>query len=183
MPLHVRATSHSLQQHGRGPPPLRNLPPPPRSCTQARACSPSAAGGAIPMTCAARRHRFASDDDTRTRQAAVRHHDRLPFVALSIGLAVWVGGDVFSRSARVALPFTLVAALATGRFGHAQGMLMDEQQPMKMAAAEALYNTQKGASFSIFAAGRSKSTRSTCSLTSASRTRSRSSRRERGTVK
>ena len=30
---------------------------------------------------------------------------------------------------------------------------MDTQQPMKMAAAEALYNTTKGASLSLFAVG------------------------------
>ena len=61
--------------------------------------------------------------------------------------------DVFSRSARTVLPLTLVAAIATGAFGHAQGTLMEKQQPMKMAAAEALYTTTKGASLSVFAVG------------------------------
>jgi cytochrome d ubiquinol oxidase subunit I len=61
--------------------------------------------------------------------------------------------DVYSRSMRAVLPLTLVAAIATGAFGHAQGMEMEKQQPMKMAAAEALYNTTKGASLSIFAVG------------------------------
>jgi len=59
--------------------------------------------------------------------------------------------DVYSRSARAVLPLTLVAAIATGAFGHAQGTLMEKQQPMKMAAAEALYKTTKGASLSVFA--------------------------------
>jgi len=63
------------------------------------------------------------------------------------------GGDVVSRSLRIALPFTLVAVLATMAFGDGQGRLMEKQQPMKMAAAEALYNTQKGAPFSILATG------------------------------
>jgi cytochrome d ubiquinol oxidase subunit I len=61
--------------------------------------------------------------------------------------------DVFSRSVRMVLPLTLIAAIATGAAGHAQGTLMEKQQPMKMASAEALYNTTKGASLSVFAAG------------------------------
>jgi cytochrome d ubiquinol oxidase subunit I len=59
--------------------------------------------------------------------------------------------DVYRRSVRGALPLALVAAILTGAFGHTQGMLMEKQQPMKMAAAEALYKTTKGASLSIFA--------------------------------
>lgn len=61
------------------------------------------------------------------------------------------GTDVYRRSIRLVLAPTLVVAIATGGFGHGQGMLMEKQQPMKMAAAEALYNTTKGASLSIFA--------------------------------
>jgi len=59
--------------------------------------------------------------------------------------------DVYLRSVRHALPLALVAAILTGAFGHTQGMLMEKQEPMKMAAAEALYHTSKGASLSIFA--------------------------------
>ncbi|HTU98263.1 MAG TPA: cytochrome ubiquinol oxidase subunit I [Solirubrobacteraceae bacterium] len=62
--------------------------------------------------------------------------------------------DVVTRSLRIALPLTLVAVLATMAFGDGQGRLMEKQQPMKMAAAEALYNTQSGAPFSILATGR-----------------------------
>ena len=61
--------------------------------------------------------------------------------------------DVYSRSVRNVLPLVLAAAVLTGAFGHTQGMLMEKQQPMKMAAAEALYKTTKGASLSIFAVG------------------------------
>ncbi|MGO9320582.1 MAG: cytochrome ubiquinol oxidase subunit I [Solirubrobacteraceae bacterium] len=61
--------------------------------------------------------------------------------------------DVYRRSVRHVLPLALAAAILTGAFGHTQGMLMEEQQPMKMAAAEALYKTTKGASLSIFAVG------------------------------
>jgi cytochrome d ubiquinol oxidase subunit I len=59
--------------------------------------------------------------------------------------------DLFSRSARLVLPITCAVAIITAGFGDGQARLMDKQQPMKMAAAEALYNTTKGASFSIFA--------------------------------
>jgi cytochrome d ubiquinol oxidase subunit I len=61
--------------------------------------------------------------------------------------------DVVSRSLRLALPLTLVALLATMAFGDGQARLLEKQQPMKMAAAEALYNTTNGASFSVFATG------------------------------
>ncbi len=61
--------------------------------------------------------------------------------------------EVVSRSIRLVLPITLVAVLATMAFGDGQARLMDVQQPMKMAAAEALYTTQKGAPFSVFATG------------------------------
>lgn len=61
--------------------------------------------------------------------------------------------DVFMRSTRMVLPVALAAAVLTGAFGHAQGTLMEKQQPMKMAAAEALFNTEKGASMSVFALG------------------------------
>ncbi len=60
------------------------------------------------------------------------------------------GSDVVSRSLKLALPFTVVAVLATMAFGDGQARLMEHQQPMKMAAAEALYHTTDGASFSIF---------------------------------
>jgi cytochrome d ubiquinol oxidase subunit I len=61
--------------------------------------------------------------------------------------------DVFGATARLALPITLVAALLTAGVGHFQGTLMVKQQPMKMAAAEALFDTEKGAGLSVFATG------------------------------
>jgi cytochrome d ubiquinol oxidase subunit I len=75
-----------------------------------------------------------------------------------IAVAAWrmLRGDadpVWRRSAQMALPAVLAAALLTGVAGHFQGMLMEKQQPMKMAAAEALWTTTKGASFSTFATG------------------------------
>jgi cytochrome bd ubiquinol oxidase subunit I len=77
---------------------------------------------------------------------------------LVLGVSAWslLRGkhvDVFERSARLVLPITLVAAIATAGTGHFQGVLMTDQQPMKMAAAEALYDTQSGAGLSLFATG------------------------------
>ncbi len=78
------------------------------------------------------------------------------FLVLSIsayGLLRKRNTEVYSRSIRKVLPLALAAAILTGAFGHTQGMLMEKQQPMKMAAAEALYKTTRGASLSIFAVG------------------------------
>ncbi len=61
--------------------------------------------------------------------------------------------DLFRPAARVALVVACVAALATAATGHFQGMLATEQQPMKMAAAAAHYETEEGAGLSLFAVG------------------------------
>jgi cytochrome d ubiquinol oxidase subunit I len=61
--------------------------------------------------------------------------------------------DAFARAARLAAGFTTVCLVATITTGDVQARLMDEQQPMKMAAAEALYNSAEGASFSLLTIG------------------------------
>jgi cytochrome d ubiquinol oxidase subunit I len=71
----------------------------------------------------------------------------------AFGLLRGRNNEVYKRSIRTVLPLVLASAVLTGAFGHTQGMLMEKQQPMKMAAAEALYKTTKGASLSIFAVG------------------------------
>jgi cytochrome bd ubiquinol oxidase subunit I len=60
---------------------------------------------------------------------------------------------LFRRALRLGLAVTLVAGIATAVTGDIQARLMDTQQPMKMAAAEALYNTSSPASFSLFTIG------------------------------
>jgi cytochrome d ubiquinol oxidase subunit I len=60
---------------------------------------------------------------------------------------------VFSASAKLALIVGAIAVVATMFFGDNQARLMEKQQPMKMAAAEAIYNTQNGASFSLLTIG------------------------------
>ena len=60
---------------------------------------------------------------------------------------------VFRRSMRIGLVLVLAAGIATAVTGDVQARLMDSQQPMKMAAAEALYNTSDAASFSLITIG------------------------------
>jgi cytochrome bd ubiquinol oxidase subunit I len=75
---------------------------------------------------------------------------------LVIGISAWhilrgSDADVFRPALRIALPLVFVATVLTTFVGHTQAQLMTRQQPMKMAAAEALYTTQKSAPFSLFA--------------------------------
>ncbi len=76
--------------------------------------------------------------------------------ALVAGIAAWHlrrGSEtaVFMKAIRIALPVLLAASLFTTIVGHGQAQLMTKQQPMKMAAAEALYTTTSHASLSLFA--------------------------------
>ncbi len=57
----------------------------------------------------------------------------------------------FLRALKVGLPVVLVATLATAMVGHFQMQLLATQQPMKLAAAEAHYETSSSAGFSLFA--------------------------------
>ncbi|MDY7091168.1 MAG: cytochrome ubiquinol oxidase subunit I, partial [Actinomycetota bacterium] len=61
--------------------------------------------------------------------------------------------EVFRPSMRLGLVTVLVASLGVVVTGDLQARLMTEQQPMKMAAAEALYDTVAPASFSLFTVG------------------------------
>ncbi|WP_330331615.1 cytochrome ubiquinol oxidase subunit I [Streptomyces sp. NBC_00536] len=60
---------------------------------------------------------------------------------------------VMRTSLRLGLTLAAVAGLATALSGDSLGQIMFEQQPMKMAAAEALWDTQAPAPFSVFAVG------------------------------
>src|SRR6266851_1181062 len=57
--------------------------------------------------------------------------------------------EVFSRAAKLAAGVAVVCTLLVIVTGDIQARLMDTQQPMKMASAEAVYRTQQGASFSL----------------------------------
>jgi cytochrome bd ubiquinol oxidase subunit I len=73
-----------------------------------------------------------------------------------LGISAWHllrGSEValFRRSAQLALVFTFAAALMTATTGHGQAQDTVKTQPMKIAAMEALWNTEQPASFSLFA--------------------------------
>ncbi|MEV5746762.1 cytochrome ubiquinol oxidase subunit I [Actinoallomurus sp. NPDC052308] len=61
--------------------------------------------------------------------------------------------EVFRPSMKIALAVTLIASIGVAVTGDLQGKVMTRQQPMKMAAAEALYRTAQPASFSLFTIG------------------------------
>jgi len=59
----------------------------------------------------------------------------------------------FAKAAKIAIVATLITAVGTMFLGDSQAKQMEQQQPMKMAAAEALYNSTNGASFSLLTIG------------------------------
>jgi cytochrome d ubiquinol oxidase subunit I len=78
--------------------------------------------------------------------------------AFVLGISVWhlarrKDTEFYRKSMRIALATTFVASIGVMASGHIQGQVMTRQQPMKMAAAEALYHTEKPASFSLFTIG------------------------------
>jgi cytochrome d ubiquinol oxidase subunit I len=61
--------------------------------------------------------------------------------------------ELFLRSTSIALVVALVASVGVAFSGHWQAQQMTRYQPMKMASAEALWETERGAGFSLFAVG------------------------------
>ena len=60
--------------------------------------------------------------------------------------------DPVHRSvAKLGIGVLIVSAIGVTLVGHIQGQVMTKQQPMKMAAAEALWDTESKADFSLFA--------------------------------
>lgn len=57
------------------------------------------------------------------------------------------------RSFQIAAVVALFASIMVGLIGHSQAQHMIRTQPMKMAAAEALWNTEKPAAMSLFTVG------------------------------
>jgi cytochrome d ubiquinol oxidase subunit I len=78
--------------------------------------------------------------------------------AFMLGISAWHlrrgrDRDVFRPSARLAMWVMAVSGALVAITGDIQARIMTEQQPMKMAAAEAMYYTSSPASFSIFTWG------------------------------
>ncbi|MFC9691618.1 cytochrome ubiquinol oxidase subunit I [Kribbella sp. NPDC056951] len=64
-----------------------------------------------------------------------------------------VDRDVFRTALKIGAVIVLAASAGVAISGDQQGKVMTEVQPMKMAAAEALYETEKPASLSLFTIG------------------------------
>jgi cytochrome d ubiquinol oxidase subunit I len=80
--------------------------------------------------------------------------------AFVAGVALWhlirrPGTDIsaFRTALRLGAVTVIVAGVGVALSGDQQGKVMTQVQPMKMAAAEALYQTEKPAPFSIFTIG------------------------------
>ncbi len=80
--------------------------------------------------------------------------------AFVAGVAMWrlvrhpdTDRPAFRSAAKAGAWMLVVAGLLVAITGDAQGKIMTDQQPMKMASAEALYETSQPASFSIFTIG------------------------------
>ena len=83
--------------------------------------------------------------------------------AVVVGVALWHwlrkgpiadrDREMYRKAVRVGAIVSLVASLGVVVTGDLQGKVMTEVQPMKMAAAEGLYRTEKSAPFSILTIG------------------------------
>ncbi|MFY9916150.1 MAG: cytochrome ubiquinol oxidase subunit I [Nocardioidaceae bacterium] len=82
--------------------------------------------------------------------------------AFVAGIALWLhlrrstpsaDRQMYATATRVGAWVMIAAGLGVAVTGDIQGKIMTEQQPMKMAAAEALYDTEQPASFSLFTIG------------------------------
>ncbi|GGL36384.1 cytochrome ubiquinol oxidase subunit I [Phycicoccus endophyticus] len=81
--------------------------------------------------------------------------------AVIMGVGLWLlrrdrGTDdepVYRKAVRVGAVVALVASVGVVVSGDVQGKIMTEVQPMKMAAAEALYDTESNAPFSVLSIG------------------------------
>jgi len=84
--------------------------------------------------------------------------------AVMLGVSAWHLArknhlEVMRKSAAFASVALLVGASGVALTGHFLGQVMVEVQPMKMAAAEALWETEQPASFSLFAVGDKENSR------------------------
>lgn len=61
--------------------------------------------------------------------------------------------DMFRRSFRIAIVYALIGTIAVILVGHSQAQHMIQVQPMKLAAAEALWESENPASFSLLTIG------------------------------
>ncbi|MEV6494758.1 cytochrome ubiquinol oxidase subunit I, partial [Actinoplanes sp. NPDC051633] len=86
--------------------------------------------------------------------------------ALLLAIGVWrrTSDQAFSLYARIGAWLTMAGGALTALTGDHLGKVITQVQPMKMAAAEALYATTTGAPFSVFAVGGLSADRPSVSL-------------------
>jgi cytochrome d ubiquinol oxidase subunit I len=89
--------------------------------------------------------------------------------ALILGVAAWhllrtSEREFFATSAKFSAVALLVGSLGVAFTGHLQGQVMVEVQPMKMAAAEALWQNEQPAGFSLFAIGDTQNSRNSFNI-------------------
>ncbi len=76
-----------------------------------------------------------------------------------LGISAWhllrktENRDFFQRSARIATVYGMIGIVLVILVGHTQAQHMVETQPMKMAAAEGLFESEDPASFSLITIG------------------------------
>ncbi len=81
--------------------------------------------------------------------------------AVVMGVALWLlmknrdsdDATMYRKATRIGAWVSLIAAFAVIITGDLQGKVMTEVQPMKMAAAEALYDSESSAPFSVLSVG------------------------------
>jgi cytochrome d ubiquinol oxidase subunit I len=76
--------------------------------------------------------------------------------AVMLAVGVWhlhrrTDDAIFRPVAVIGVALTLLGAATVGLSGHVLAQVMTQEQPMKMAAAEAIWHSEKGASLSLFA--------------------------------
>ena len=118
-----------------------------------------------PRTGRAELHDFAAVMFNKVQMVTFPHTVLAAYLtggAFVVGVAMWRmhrarddedDRTMYRHAARTGAMVVLVAGLGVAVSGDVQGKVMTEVQPMKMAAAEALYDTEKPASFSIFTIG------------------------------
>jgi cytochrome d ubiquinol oxidase subunit I len=72
--------------------------------------------------------------------------------------------ELFRRSAQIAMIAAVIGSILVALVGHTQGQHMIKSQPMKMAAAEALWDNESPAAFSIFTIGDEKNNKDVFSI-------------------
>jgi len=118
-----------------------------------------------PVTGRAELHDFAAVLFNKVQLVAFPHTILAAYMtgaAFMLGVAMWLyvrrtrtddDRALYRRAIRLSGWVLLAAGLGVAVSGDFSGKVMTEVQPMKMAAAEALYHTEQPASFSIFTIG------------------------------